>query len=118
MIRYEWANAHPKISSMFTYKSVTLILQQNILVKFTNGFCKNIDLLSVTSRFLMEKKYIYTYFYRYHISVCYLSYSHHINPQEIRLKPLRKLRSFLKAEKIRLPSSEQQERVRHLRWRI
>ena len=29
MIRYEWANAHPKISSMFTYKSVTLILQQN-----------------------------------------------------------------------------------------
>ena len=29
MIRNEWANAHPKISSMFTYKSVTLILQQN-----------------------------------------------------------------------------------------
>ncbi len=34
MIRNEWANAHPKISSMFTYKSVTLILQQNIFVKF------------------------------------------------------------------------------------
>ncbi len=30
MIRNEWANAHTKISSMFTYKSVTLILQQNI----------------------------------------------------------------------------------------
>ena len=29
MIRNEWANAHTKISSMFTYKSVTLILQQN-----------------------------------------------------------------------------------------
>ena len=34
MIGYEWANAHPKISSMFTYKSVTLILQQNKKVNF------------------------------------------------------------------------------------
>ena len=31
MIRNEWANAHPEISSMFTCKSVTLILQQNII---------------------------------------------------------------------------------------
>jgi transcriptional/translational regulatory protein YebC/TACO1 len=37
MIRNEWANAHPKISSMFTYKSVTLILQQNNLRKFELG---------------------------------------------------------------------------------
>ena len=118
MIRYEWANAHPKISSMFTYKSVTLILQQNMFVKSTNGFCKNIDLLSVTSRFLMENIYIYTYFYRYHISVCYSSYNHHINQLETKSKRLRRSRSFLKAGKIRLPSSEQQERVRPLRWRI